>query len=358
MKIYQADLQLAVAKHLRWMLDRITIETDSLVMEGWAVGIWDSQEQYRFLINGEDFDVLEWPLPSPDLETFFPEIPHAETSRFRCRHYFSDPATLFPNGMARFNVTNSYGEHAWSYRTAWFMADRACELPLPSPEQIARVIGTPDENAFRWGGATIASRFAHLLAERFDRPLSSFASILDWGCGAGRLTRYLLAYGTSVTGVDIDPDNTRLCQETLPGAKFLQVDLLPPTSIETASFDLVVGLSVLTHLAEPVQNAWLAELQRITCPGGLLLLSVKGLAQMALYRAPASQKLEAHRKGFHDIGSNTQLNAVIDDSTYYRDVLHSPDYILSHWGQYFDVLDIIEAIAANEDVVVLRRRID
>lgn len=358
MTLYQADLQLAVARHLRWMLDRITVEADSLVMEGWAVGLWDYQKQYRFLINGVDFDALEWPLHSPDLQEFFPDIPHIETSRFRCIHYFSDLATVFPNGMARFNVTNIYGEHAWSYRTAWFLADRSRELTLPSPEQIARVIGTPDENAFRWGGATIVSRFAHLLTERYGRPLSSFESILDWGCGAGRLTRYLLAYGVPVTGVDIDPDNTRLCRETLPDAEFLQVDLLPPTVLAAASFDLVLGLSVLPHLAEPVQDAWLAELRRITRAGGLLLLSVQGLAQMALYRTPASQKLEAHRKGFHDIGGNVQLDAVIDDLTYYRDVLHSPDYILSHWGQYFDVLDIIEGIAGNQDVVVLRRRTD
>lgn len=128
--------------------------------------------------------------------------------------------------------------------------------------------------------------------------------------------------------------------------------------LAAASFDLVLGLSVLPHLAEPVQDAWLAELRRITRAGGLLLLSVQGLAQMALYRTPASQKLEAHRKGFHDIGGNVQLDAVIDDLTYYRDVLHSPDYILSHWGQYFDVLDIIEGIAGNQDVVVLRRRTD
>ena len=38
------------------------------------------------------------------------------------------------------------------------------------------------------------------------------------------------------------------------------------------------------------------------------------------------------------------------------DVLHAPDYILAHWGRYFDVLDIIEAMAGHQDVVVLRRR--
>ena len=211
--------------------------------------------------------LLAWPLPSPDLLACFPDIPHAEASRFRCQHYFSDPATLFPDGMARFNVTSLSGEHAWSYRTAWFLADPTAERPLPAPAQIASMIGTPDERAFCWGGATIVSRFAQLLAERLGRPLSSFAAILDWGCGAGRLTRYLLDYGPPVTGVDIDPDMVQLCRQTLPDAEFLPVDLLPPTALATASFDLVLGLAVLPHLAEPVQDAWLAELQRLTRPG-------------------------------------------------------------------------------------------
>lgn len=353
MTLHQADLQLAVSRHLRWMPDRITLGEDRLMMEGWAVGVWDAREDCRFLINGVDFDALEWPLPSPDLLACFPDIPHADASRFRCQHYFSDPATLFPDGMARFNVTHAHGEHAWSYRTAWFLADPTRERPLPAPAQIARVIGAPDAHAFCWGGATIVSRFAHLLAERFGRPLSSFTSILDWGCGAGRLTRYLLAYGRPVTGVDTDPDMVQLCRQTLPEAEFLPVSRLPPTALAAARFDLVLGLAVLPHLAEQAQDAWLAELQRLTRPGGLLLLSVQGMAQMALYGTPAAHKQAAHHAGLHDACGPAGPDAGHD-----RDVLHSPDYILSHWGRYFDVLDIIEAMAGNQDVVVLRRRAD
>ena len=48
MTLYEADLQLAVARHLRWMPDRITLDADSLLMEGWALGVWDAQTQCRF----------------------------------------------------------------------------------------------------------------------------------------------------------------------------------------------------------------------------------------------------------------------------------------------------------------------
>lgn len=346
MNLYQADFQLAAIKHLRWMPDRIQIEQDELILDGWVLGLWDAQASARFLMNGEDFDVVEWPLPSPDLSAYFPDIPHIDASRFRCRHYFSDLSTLFPQGMARFNVTQRYGEHAWSYRTAWFLAAQAQERPLPPPEQITRVIGAPNIEAFCWGGATIVARFAHLLAERFGRPLSSFASVLDWGCGVGRLTRYLLSYGPAVTGVDSDPEHLRLCRETLAGAEFQPITLLPPTTLATASFDLVIGLSAFTHLTASSQAAWLAELQRITSPNGLLLLSVQGMTQMALHRMPIELKQAAHQHGLYTAHDQPEPPMVI----------HSAEYILSQWGAYFEVLEIIEGIAGHQDLVVLRRR--
>ena len=351
MTLYEADLQLAVARHLRWMPDRITLDADSLLMEGWALGVWDAQTQCRFLVNGVDFDVLEWPLPSPDLLTVFPDVPQAAHSRFRCRHYLTDGGLSFPGGWARFNVTGPAGEHAWSYRTAWFLADPAQELPLPPAEQIAQVIGTPDPQAFCLGGATMVARFAHLLSERFNRPLSSFTAILDWGCGVGRLTRYLVGQGPAVTGMGSQPAHMQYCRTALPAAHFVAMG----DTLASGQFDLVLGLSMLPHLSEAEQDSWLAELQRLTRPGALLLLSVQGLTHMALYRTPMVHKLEAHRTGWHDMAGHAGLDSPTPSGP---DVLHAPDYILAHWGRYFDVLDMVEAMAGHQDGVGLRRRAD
>ena len=43
-----------------------------------------------------------------------------------------------------------------------------------------------------------------------------------------------------------------------------------------AYFDLIFNHSVFTHLDENYQDAWLAELERVTKPGGVLVLSVSG----------------------------------------------------------------------------------
>lgn len=358
MNLLQADIQLAAARHLKWMPDRIDVSDAGISVDGWALTVWGAQDQMRFLVNGEDADQLDWPIPSPDLLGPFSEVPHAQASRFRFHHRALPGRALFPDGFARFNVTGQFGEHRLSYRTAWYQADPAREPRMPTPAQIARVIGTGDESAFRWGGATIVKRFEQLLIERFGRSLASFEAILDWGCGAGRLSRYLAALSPGLTGIDIDPDNIALCAETLPSARFLPVDLMPPTPLPDASFDLVLGLSVLTHLDEPVQHAWLNELRRLTRPGALLLLSVQGLAQMALYGSPIELQQQAYRLGIRDGGVNPQLQAVVSDASYYRDVMHSPDYIFAVWARHFDVLDIVEGVAGNQDVVLLRRRAD
>lgn len=358
MNIYQADIQLAAARYLRWMPDSIVVTAEDVTVVGWALSVWDGPDQQRILINGVDADQVEWPMESPDLLVPFADIPGAAASRFRCRHRRRDGWALFPDGFARLNVTGRFGEHRLSYRTAWYLADPAREQAMPSRAQIERVIGNGDAWAFTLGGATIVKRFEQLLLERFGRPLASFEAVLDWGCGAGRLTRYLSLLAPSVTGIDIDADNVASCARTLPDARFLHVDLMPPTPLPDAAFDLVVGLSVLTHLAEPVQDAWLQELRRITRPDALLLLSVQGLAQMALYGTPPELHREAHRHGILDAGANTQLQEVVEDASYYRNVMHSPDYIMARWSRWFDVLDIVGGTAGNQDVVLLRRRAD
>lgn len=357
MDIYQADMQLSAARHLRWMPDQLRANDHEFYMDGWALSLWDAPEQLRFLINGQDFARVEWQMASPDIEQHFDSLPHTSAARFRCWHPIETGKSIYQDGgFVRLNVTGPFGEHRHSYRAAWFSGDPGLEVAMPSPAQIDRVIGPGQVDMFKLGGATIFKRVEYLLQERFGRTLDSFGAVLDWGCGAGRLTRYLPLKSASVTGIDIDPDNIRGCAQTIGNARFQQVGLHPPTDFSAGSFGLVIGISVLTHLSEPNQNAWLGELQRIVSPGGLVLLSIQGMAQSALYRMPSERRLAVQREGILNLGSNPQLDEVLDAPNYYVDVVHSHEYVMTHWSRYFDVLDIVEAIAGNQDLVIMRRR--
>jgi cyclopropane fatty-acyl-phospholipid synthase-like methyltransferase len=198
-------------------------------------------------------------------------------------------------------------------------------------------------------------RYEAYLKERFGRSYRDFGQILDWGCGCGRVTRYLVnTRGPAIVGADIDQDNIAWCRANLRGGVFQVVPLRPPTPFADEQFDLIIGTSVFTHLAEAVRFAWLEELRRIADKGAVLLMSVHGLSQMALYRVPTEHLSIIERQGFYDC--NPQLDGVITEAGYYRNVYHSRDYICSVWGRFFEVADIVDALASNQDLVVLRRR--
>ncbi|WP_417582451.1 class I SAM-dependent methyltransferase [Nitrincola sp.] len=356
MDIYQAEMQLSAAKHLRWMPDTIDISAKGIYIDGWVLSVWEDSEQTRFLLNGKDFAEVIWPVESPDIKAHFNVLPNTNASRFRCWQPLEPGEMPYENGFLRFNVTGQFGEHRKSYRTAWFISDPDLEVAAPSAARIERVIGTNHLGSFKLGGATTLNRLEQLLFDRFDRPLSTFKSVLDWGCGAGRLTRYLTRRAATVTGVDIDADNIRGCAETITSAHFQLIDLYPPMPFASSSFDLVIGISVMTHLKESVQHAWLAELNRIVESGGLVLLSIQGMAQSALYRTSSEQLQAVQRQGILYTGNNSQLDQVVDATNYYVDVMHSHEYVMASWSEHFEVLEIIEAIASNQDLVLMRKR--
>ncbi len=291
-----------------------------------------------------------------DLRAAFDGLPAHAVARFRAATRRNPAVAAFPDGFARLSMTSRFGEHALSYRSAWHLADPATERPMPSDAQIARVIGTPDPMAFRLGGATLLRRLEAYLQQRLERPLAGFDAVLDWGCGAGRLSRYLGGRVRRLTGADIDPDNVAACAAQVPEGRFAVVGRDPPMPFADASFDLVVGVSVLTHLAEADQQAWLAELRRVTRPRGIVVLSVQGAVQSCLYRDSGAEMLRAQRDGVHVLGANPQLDGVLALDGYYKDVRHSADYLLATLAADFDVLDHVPGLIALQDAVVLRRR--
>ncbi len=121
------------------------------------------------------------------------------------------------------------------------------------------------------------------LREYFNRDYADCEAILDWGCGCARVARFVAEFAPEkLTGIDIDPDNITWCKQNIAQAEFESIGLHPPTRFGDESFDLVYGISVFTHLSEADQDRWLAELQRITKPGGAVLMSIQG--EIAFFR--------------------------------------------------------------------------
>jgi SAM-dependent methyltransferase len=107
-------------------------------------------------------------------------------------------------------------------------------------------------------------------------PLDSLESVLDFGCGCGRVTRYWSDFEGAVSGSDVNAKAIDWCRDNLAFATFERNALAPPLDFDEASFDLVYALSVFTHLTAELQVAWRDEMLRVLRPDGLLLVTTHG----------------------------------------------------------------------------------
>jgi hypothetical protein len=162
--------------------------------------------------------------------------------------------------------------------------------------------------------------------------------------------------GSAIWGADIDHDNVYDCARRLPFVRCEVLPLQPPTTIPDGTFDLIVGISVCTHLSQTNQHRWLAELHRISRPCGLVMLSVQGKAQSGMYRESPQRMRELERTGFVTKGINPEINDIIHADDYYLDVIQTRVNIREHWGRHFEIVEFLDGMAANQDMVVMRMR--
>ena len=120
-----------------------------------------------------------------------------------------------------------------------------------------------------------------------------FPTVLDFGCGCGRIARQLIQQQPRprrYVGLDLHLGMIEWCNRNLApraaGFEFLHHDVLyanfnpgkdkplhAPLPFEDGEFSLVVAISVFTHLTQPQTEPYLAELSRVLAPGGTLMSS-------------------------------------------------------------------------------------
>jgi SAM-dependent methyltransferase len=205
-------------------------------------------------------------------------------------------------------------------------------LPLP-PARLRAQAGPRHADAayFLESGRRHADLIRDLLADA-GSPIETLEAILDWGCGCGRILRHWQSLEqTRVLGCDINPKMVDWCNETLTFAEVTRNELAPPFPYPDSSVDLVYALSVITHLPEQLQHAWIADCFRVLEPKGYLMFSTLGEHYLSLKRLT-----EDERRAF----SNGEVVVLYEDSpgTSLCSAYHPPAYVREQLAAAFDAV--------------------
>lgn len=124
----------------------------------------------------------------------------------------------------------------------------------------------------RDGSAAQAEAFTAALEPALASALrDGYRSILDYGCGTGRLAPFL-SNAMEYAGVDLNAPAVEYARRTQPDHTFSVVDAEGRIPWIDQSFDVVVAVTVLQHVPEVCIAATCAEIRRVLYSGRVVLI--------------------------------------------------------------------------------------
>jgi ubiquinone/menaquinone biosynthesis C-methylase UbiE len=211
------------------------------------------------------------------------------------------------------------------------------------------------------------------------RPLAPQRTILDFGCGWGRMLRLFMK--------DVEPSNlygadstSRFLMEARrcnPSVNFLSCGLVPPMILAPDSLDYVISWSVFSHLDEFLSLRWIEELHRLLKPGGLLLLTTQSrrfiafCAEMRLRRA-SGMRLE---HPWYEACADSFTDEPLENSRYeagqflhaaatqpphpqshYGEAVIPRGYVVKKWGHLFRLVDFLDNPVRLPQVLIVLQK--
>jgi SAM-dependent methyltransferase len=248
------------------------------------------------------------------------------------------------------------------------------DFPVPPNSNIRKTAGKTVRHYYLSGIRTFLP--IATCAQREGVRLDQNINVLDFGCGVGRqLLHFTRKYpAPKFFACDLDDTAIAFIQKNYPQVDAHTSKFTPPLRYAEGFFDLVYSVSIFSHLNMEDQPLWLAELARVTKPGGFCLLTTEGPSTLkvlagAFGRDEAALREQLARTGFlykeypdwQDCQKTQDTlrlasNMVGIERSYGNTVL-SHEHIRRTWpAAGFEVRAIVEAIIDDrQDLVVLRR---
>jgi ubiquinone/menaquinone biosynthesis C-methylase UbiE len=230
------------------------------------------------------------------------------------------------------------------------MGTAASEVPLPPAMLRFRVMESLSVEEFLRVGAGCADLIRQQLHD-MGMELGTGRRVLDFGCGCGRTIRWFLGGGEGeFHGADVDADAVEWCRRHLDRGHFRVTWPAPPLPYPAEHFDTVYCFSVLTHMDERMQDAWLAELNRVLKPGGALILTIYGEAAGRVLDLEGRRELQTaglvHRR-------SRKLTGLVPE--WYHTTFHTRQYILKRVAKWFGDARIHAVPGGEQDIVAMRK---
>ncbi len=179
-------------------------------------------------------------------------------------------------------------------------------------------------------------------------------NFLDWGCGPARITRHLpkiLDANSRVFGTDYNPTTIDWCIKNIEKVQFSLNQITPPLQYVAEQFDVVLGISIFTHLSAEKHDEWVKELHRIAKPNGVLMLTTHGVAYQIKLTDPEKNTFQQ---------GNLIVRANVKEGHRVFAAFHPPIFMRALFEQYFVVLEHYEGKVVNwgieQDYWVLKKK--
>jgi ubiquinone/menaquinone biosynthesis C-methylase UbiE len=156
------------------------------------------------------------------------------------------------------------GETLEAYRAFW---DRSADV-----DSLTAIVADGDELSYRSSGRAEAQALRRLLG--------SDATVLDIGCGTGRVMEHLAPWCREVHGIDISHRMVEGGRERLahlPNVHFHHGNGYDLAGFEDGSFDVLYSIVALQHMPRTVAYNYLLESNRVLRQGGVLWFYVPNL---------------------------------------------------------------------------------
>ena len=225
-------------------------------------------------------------------------------------------------------------------------------LSMPDPEypKLSRLLPgmASDEVQRNWTGnhgvalLNQTTAFVRALSDNYARVTGQQledATVLDFGCGYGRIARLLYYFIDEENFFGVDPwdQAIELCKESGLSTNFGISDYLPTfLPVGETKFDLIYAFSVFTHLSRKAMTTSLNTLRKYMADDGLLAITIRPVEYWEHDPHTSVEQKDAlavrHRnEGF---AFNPHNRAPIDGDVTYGDASMSFDWIAATFPEW------------------------